>query len=184
MALPDYFKRELGTAVIWGQSGATGGSLTVTDDLSLNALASGSARMGEYVDLGAAWDEEHVLIPMIESGTAPTAGLSMDVYLAFSHNGTNWPAGVSGSDGSWPSDGNEDEWAKQLGTPARIVVSTNDGNTVQTASAVIVRPRGRYVVPIVDNNWDQAIRNQGTASDNLSRIILAPLRLLIQDLAT
>lgn len=183
MALPDYFKREAGTAVIWGESGATGISLTVTNTLSLNGLASGSGRMGASVDLGSAWDDEYLVMLIIESGTAPTAERAIQLYFACSHDNTNWPAGVSGSDAAWPADGNEDEWAKQLGAPVAILVSTNDGNTVQKQTPVIWRPPARYVVPVVDNNWDQAIRAEGTASDNDSRVVLVPRRLLVQDTA-
>lgn len=181
MALPDYFKVAQGTAVIWGESGATGSSLTVTKTLSLDALASGSARMGASADLGANWDRDYVLYAQMESGTAPTAGLSVDVYLVYSHDNTNWPAGVSGSDGTWPSDGNEDEWALQLGAPSLRVISTNDGNTIQKQNPVIVRPRARYVAPVVDVNWDQAIRDETTATDNDSRVVLVPRVESIED---
>jgi hypothetical protein len=181
MALPDYFKVAQGTAVIWGESGATGGLGAVTKTLSLNALASGSGRMGASADLGATWDMEHILIGAIESGTAPTAGLSIDIYLAWSHDNTNWPAGVTGSDGAWPADGNEDEWALQLTPIALSVISTNDGNVVQMQNPRIIIPKARYVAPVVDNNWNQAIRNQGTASNNLSRILLVPLISSVED---
>lgn len=179
MALPDYVLRELGTAVVWGEAGASG----VTKTLSLDALAAGSARMGASADLGADWEEEHVLVVVIESGTAPTAGGTVDVYLAGSFDGSTWPAGVTGSDAAWPADGNEDEWAKQLGLPACQLVATNDGNTVQVQQPVVVIPPCRYVAPVVDNNWDQAIRDEATATNNDSRIYLIPKRLFLNDTA-
>lgn len=179
MALPDYFKLSQGTAVIWGEAGASG----VTHALSLDALAAGSARMGASADLGAEWNQEYLLIAIAESGTAPTAGGAIDVYLAFSYDNSTWPAGVTGSDGAWPADGNEDEWAKQLGAPATSIIATNDGNTVQVQNATIIRPRGRYVAPVYDNNWDQAVRDEATATNNASRVILVPLNSLVQDSA-
>lgn len=179
MALPDYFKIEPGTAAIWGEAGASG----VTKTLSLNALAAGSARMGAYADLGAQFDEEYLVQLIIESGTAPTAGGSIDLYLACADDTGRFPGGVSGSDGAWPADGNEDEWAKQLGSPVCSLIATNDGNAIQRQAPVIWRPSGRYVAPVVDVNWDQAVRSEGTAPDNASRIILVPRRLLIQDAA-
>ena len=139
--------------------------------------------MGAEVDLGAEWHDEYLLIVAIESGTAPTAGGLIDVYLAWSYDGTNYPNGISGSDGAWPADGNEDEHAKQLGLPAYSLPATNDANTVQIGQAVRVRAKGRYVVPVVDNNWDQAIRDETTATDNGSRIILIPINSFIQDAA-
>lgn len=177
MALPDYVKAEQGTAVVWGESGASG----VTKTLTLDALASGSGRMGASADLGSEWDDEYILEARIESGTAPTAGLPIDVYLAWSSDNTNWPGGVTGSDGAWPADGNEDEWAKQLGAPAVSVISTNDGTTLQVQNAVIVRAKARYVAVVVDNNWDQAIRDEATATNNDSRIVLTPRRVKLID---
>lgn len=177
MALPDYFTFEQGTAIVWGESGASG----VTKTLSFDALASGSARMGASADLGANWDQDYLAILVIETGTAPTAGGNVDAYLAWSHNNTDWPAGVTGSDGAWPADGNEDEWALQLGLPVVSLKATNDGTTVQRQNPVVFRPRARYVAPVVDNNMDQAIRDEATATNNDSRLILIPLRSVQQD---
>lgn len=179
MALPDYIKSEFGTAVIWGEAGASG----VTKTLTFEALAAGSARMGASADLGAAWDQDYYVQLIIESGSAPTAGMAIDLYIACSYDNSTWPAGVSGSDGAWPADGNEDEWAKQLGRPVTSCISTNDGTTVQKQQPVIWRPRGRYVAPVVDNNWDQAVRDEATATNNDSRVILVPVRTFIQDTA-
>lgn len=179
MALPDYFKIEPGTAVVWGEAGAIG----VTHTLSLDALASGTARMGAVADLGATWDQEYMALLAIESGTAPTAGGGIQLYLACTHSVSYYPGGVTGSDGAWPGDSNEDEWALQLGPPVVTLFATNDGNVLQVQQPVIWRPCGRYVVPVVDNNWDQAVRDETTAADNDSRVILVPLRSLVQDTA-
>lgn len=179
MALPDYFKIELGTAIVWGEAGASGVTLT----LSLDALADGTARMGAVADLGAQWDEEYLVMLVIETGTAPTAGNRVDLYLVSTHSTSYYPAGVTGSDGAWPGDSNEDEWALQAGPPVVSLIATNDGNVVQVQAPVIWRPAGRYVVPIVDNNLGQAIRDEATATNNDSRVILVPRRLLVQDAA-
>lgn len=177
--LPDYFKIEPGTAIIWGEAGATG----VTHTLSLDALAAGTARMGAVADLGAQFDQDYMAMLVIESGTAPTAGVGIQLYLVCTHSTGYYPAGVSGSDGAWPADSNEDEWALQAGTPVVTLFATADGNVVQVQAPVIWRPSGRYVVPIVDNNWDQAVRDEATATNNDSRVILVPLRALVQDAA-
>jgi hypothetical protein len=183
MALPDFFTIAQGTPVIWGEAGATGISLSVTKTLTFEALAAGSARMGASADLGANWYREYLVILIIESGTAPTAGGAIDLYFACSHDNTNWPGGVTGSDGAWPADGNEDEWAKQLGVPVTSLIATNDANTVQVQNAVIWRPSGRYVAPVVDNNWDQAVRDEATATNNDSRVVLIPLQDTVQEAA-
>jgi hypothetical protein len=181
MPLPDYIVNSAGTAIIWGEAGATGLSLSVTKTMSLDALASGSAQMGASADLGANYDQEYYVVVIVESGSAPTAGRSADLYFACSHDNTNWPAGVTGSDGAWPADGNEDEWAKQLGVPVAAVISTNDATTVQIGNAVTWRPPARYVAPVLDNNWDVAFRDEATATNNDSRIVLVPKRITISD---
>lgn len=179
MALPDYFKIEQGTPIVLGEAGATG----VTHTLSLNNLADGSAVMSAVIDFGAQWDDEYAVITAIETGTAPTAGNRVDVYCPCTHSTSYYPAGTTGSAGAWPTDGNEDEWALQAGAPIQSLIATNDGNTLQIQAAGWFRPGARYGVVIADNNLGQATRNVSPATNNLSRIILIPRRLLIQDAA-
>lgn len=170
MAISHYARVVRGTAIIWGHPGASG----VTHDLSLDALANGSAQQGEYADLGEnapAYCEVYVVA---ETGTAPTAGLTVDVYLVCSHNGSDWPAKVTGADASYTL-GTSDANLKQAGNPAACLIATNDGNTVLRQSPTIWVPRGRYVAPIYDNNLGQALRNETTDTDNGSRIILIPI---------
>ena len=177
MSLPDTFKIVPGTPVIWGEAGAAG----VTHTLSLDALADGTARMGAVADLGASWDMDYSVMLVVETGTAPTAGNRVDLYLPCTHSASYYPGSVSGSDGAWPADSNEDEWALQLGAPACSLMATNDGNVTQVQAPVIWRPAGRYVVPVVDNNLGQAFRDQATASNNTSRVILTPLAVQVVD---
>lgn len=177
MALPDTFKVTPGTPVIWGAAGAAG----VTHTLSLDALADGTARMGAVADLGASWDMDYSVMLVVETGTAPTAGNRVDLYLPCTHSASYYPGGVTGSDAAWPADSNEDEWALQLGAPACSLMATNDGNVTQVQAPVIWRPSGRYVVPVVDNNLGQAFRDQATDSNNTSRVILIPLAVQVVD---
>ena len=176
MALPDYIEATQGTAVVWGESGASG----VTATLSLDALASGAARMGAAVDLGANFADEYIVELRVETGTAPTAGNTVELYLLSSSDNTNWPAKVTGSDGAYTL-GTSDANLRQAGPPVATLIATNDGNTVLIQNQSIWRPRGRYVVPIVDNNLGQAFRDETTATDNGSRVILTPRRTVIND---
>jgi len=173
MALPDTFFVEQGTPIVWGEAGASG--VTSGATISLDGLANGSARMGVSVDLGAKFARRYSVYFIVETGTAPTAGLTAELYLASSYDNSTWPGGVTGSDGAWPSDGNEDEWSPQLGNPVSVLVATNDGNTVQVQGPTIWEATGRYVAPVVDNNLGQAFRDETTATDNGSRVILIPL---------
>lgn len=177
MALPDYFKRSAGTAVVWGETGASG----VTKTLSFDALASTKARMGASADLGSAWHQLYIVELVVETGTAPTAGNQVDLYLACSTDGSNWPGGVTGSDASY-KDSEEAEWLRQL--HAAFVCSlnaTNDSNTVQRSAPVYWEPNGRYVTPVVYNRLGQDFRDEATATDNDSRVILTPVNTLVQD---
>jgi hypothetical protein len=176
MALPDYFQITQGTAIVWGESGATG----VTAICSLNNLANGAAQQGASVDLGANFEDEYVAILAIETGTAPTAWLTFDLYFGWSHDNTNWPAKMTGSNGSYTL-GTSDANLRQIGPIVVSLIATADANTLLIQQSAIIRPRGRYVAPLVDNNSAQAIRNQTTASDNKSRVYLIPRRLVIND---
>jgi len=170
MALPDTFKVSQGTAIVWGEPGASG----VTHDLSLDALADGAARQGDSADLGADWDREYLVYLVAETGTAPTAGNVVDLYLVSSHNGTDWPAKVTGSDGAYTL-GTADANLRQAGAPVVSLFATNDANTVLRQAPVVWRPAGRHVAPIYDNNLGQAIRDETTATNNDSRVIIIPL---------
>ena len=176
MALPDYVEITQGTAVVWGEAGASG----VTATLSLDALANGAARQGASVDLGANFADEYIVELRVETGTAPTAGNTVELYLLSSTDNSNWPAKVTGSDGAYTL-GTSDANLRQAGPPVATLVATNDGNTVLIQNQSIWRPRGRYVVPIVDNNLGQAFRDETTATDNGSRVILTPRRTVIND---
>jgi len=172
-----YAKAEAGTAIVWGEAGGSG----VTNTLSLDALANDAARMGAAVDLGAAWDQEYDVHLWVETGTAPTAGNAAELYLACSYDNTNWPGKVTGSDAAYPA--TVDANKKQLWSPVVQLVATNDGNTVLKQNPVTWRPSGRYVVPVVVNKLGQAFRDQGTNSNNGSRVILVPRRCKQQDSA-
>lgn len=177
MALPDYFKIEPGTAIIWGHTGGAG----VTAAMDLNALGIGAGWMGAAVDLGAQWDEEYTVILRVETGTAPTAGLGVNLYLAHSYNNTTWPGKVTGSNAAYPATVAANR--KQLGIPVAILKATNDTNTVLEQAPTLWRPPARYVVPVVINDLNQTLRNETTPADNESRVILIPRRVLLQDTA-
>lgn len=177
MALPDYFKWEEGTAIVWGEAGATG----VTKALNVDGLASGSGRMGASADLGAAWDDRFALFFIVETGTAPATGLPAELYLPCSYNNTTWGGKVTGSEGAYPTVVADNK--RLLGPPAAVLVANPETNTILTMDMVIWRPRARYVAPVLINLLGVAIRDETTAIDNDTRVILVPHRFLIQDTA-
>jgi hypothetical protein len=170
MALPDSFKVSQGTAIIWGEAGASG----VTHTLSFDALGNGSAIQGASADLTENWDRDYAVYLIIETGTAPTAGNTVDLYLVNSRDGSEWPAKVTGTAGSYTL-GTSDANLRQAGPVVTSLIATADANTVLVQAPVVWRPIGRYVAPIADNNLGVAVRDETTATDNASRVILIPL---------
>ncbi len=182
MALPDFFKTEFGTAVVWGTASGTGP--VVTDILTLNNLANNASRMGASVDLGAQWEEQALWL-YIETGTAPAAGELYFLYMAVARvSSGEWPGGVTGSDAAFQTtEAANDEHLRQFGLPNIVLPATNDTNASQRSNYRRWMPGGQFVVPIVYNHSGQALRDQGTPAANTSRVIMQPLRSLIQDAA-
>jgi hypothetical protein len=48
---------------------------------------------------------------------------------------------------------------------------------------VIWIPKGRYVTPVVHNQLGQAFRDEATATNNDSRVMLTPVSVKVQDAA-
>jgi hypothetical protein len=176
MPLPDKFAYTQGTPVIWGTPGGSG----VTHSLTLNNIGATKARMGQVVDLGVDWYREYDVTFIIETGTTPTAGRTVELYLASSYDGTTWPAGITGSDADYKNN-EELEWLVQLKNPASVLVATNDGNVTQTQHPELWMPNGRYVVPVIRNDLGFATRNQATPANNTGRVILIPRILQVID---
>jgi hypothetical protein len=176
MALPDSFKYQQGTPITWGDSGALG--VTSGAWLSLNNLASATGRMGQAVDLGALFDQDYGCLVSIDAGTAPASGTSVEVYLAFSHQNSPWPAMVTGLDAAYPV--NVDQNKRMLGMPISIVSAVNTGTFTFVQQPTLFTPLGRYVTPVVINLLGQAFRNTTAASHN-SRVTIYPLTGTMQD---
>ena len=182
MPLPDFAGTVQGTAIVWGESGATG----VTKVLSFNNLANGAAQQGASADLALSVGGI-LLLPefcwvylSIETGTAPAASTSFEAYLVSSWDNTVWPAKVTGSNGSYTL-GTSDANLRQAGPPVVSLVATADGSTVLTQVPSVWYPKGRYVSPIADNNLGQALRNETTATNNDSRLVVVPVYPAIVD---
>lgn len=178
MAIKGYESWVEGTPVIWGEDSGAGTYGTVTHTLDIDALAAGSGRQGDYADLGTI-PPPYVAVQIIADvgSTAPTAGTTLDVFLGWSGSTSFFPGGLTGTAGAWPSDGNESEWANQVGSPAATLRATNDASVIQVGDIHIVRVKGRYVAPALVNNFGNsaALKNETTNSDNDTRVIMTPL---------
>lgn len=168
----------IGTPIVWGTASATIRGLSVTKTITLDALASGSGRMGEYADLlqtiagSAMLPTFCAVLFTVETGTAPTAGNSAEAYLAESSDTTNFPGKVTGADAAYPTTVAANKL--QLGIPASVLVATNDSNTVLSQNSQVWIPSCRYLAPVIVNTLGQAFRDETTASDNGSGLILIP----------
>ncbi len=171
-----------GTAVVFGVTGSTTvAGETVTNNFGLDALASASGRMGVEADLTDDMPEYLLVFGVVETGTAPVAATSARFFLAFSQDGVNYPAGVTGADAAWPSDGNETEWEVQLGRPCSVLVATNDGTVIQQQQPRLILPLGQFMAPVVNNLLGQAFRDEVTAADNGSGLVVYPYRRFLID---
>lgn len=164
----NYVWRNAQTPIIWGQPTAAG----VTRDLSLNNLGPNAAQMGQAADLGEFYPSLIELTVAFETGSAPAALAEILTYLAWSRNGTDWPCNVTGSNGVYTV-GTSDANMRPLGL-SYAWLATADANKLQRYFTYLIVPRGRWVAPVVHNRMAVAIRNQPTATDNLSRVIITP----------
>lgn len=139
---------------------------TVT--ITLTSLADGAARMSDSVDLTATMPQRYSLRLECEIDVAPTAGVVVEVYLAWSDDNSKWPGGVSGSDAAYKN-GEEAEWAAQLDYLGSLIC-TNDGDgTDQIAIVGSFIPIMQYVTVVVKNEAGQAFSE--TAGDHIVTLI-------------
>jgi hypothetical protein len=183
VALPDYIGVTQGTAAVFGPTGATG----VTVAMDINGLANATAFVSSVCDLGQDYADEYLVYFRVETGTtAPTAGNTADLYLISNHVDTagTWPARLGDSGFGFNTTytlGTSDANLRQAGPPACVLICTSDANTVMRQAPVIWRPKGRYVVALVDNNLGQPLKSEGSAADHDTRVILVPRRIEVND---
>jgi hypothetical protein len=84
-------------------------STAQTVTLTLTSLADGSWRQSASVDNGTNLYMDAHIGGIIQTGTSPTSGNTIDIYAYGSYDGTNFTAGASGSDAAYTADGEEDE---------------------------------------------------------------------------
>lgn len=175
MALPDYVKQAQGTPIVWGEAGAVLMGLTVTKNMSLDALANGSGRNGVYADLGADFEQAYAVYILAETGTAPTAGTYIEVFFAQSHTSSAFPGKATGTDAAYSSTPSVATNKQQIGGAPFVLIATADTNTELIQFAGIFYPSARYIAPVYIDGLGQALRDEATASNNTSGIILVPI---------
>lgn len=160
--MPNEVLVKQGTGKVWKK---TGGDYAIT----LAGLADGAGRCGGAGDFGAAFAARYAVTLELNMDVAPTAGKTVELYWAPSHDGTTFPGGATGTDAAYKP-GEEDEWKKQL-LPIGCLVVTNDAETVVQTQVFVFSPPARYGCPVVVNKTGQALDE----SDASHKITLTPL---------
>jgi hypothetical protein len=172
MALPDTVRLTAGTPIVFGEDSGTILGLTVTHTLAVDALAAGAGRMSDSADLDNGSGQLPVLLMVqvaVETGTAPTAGTVVPVYLAFANSTSHFPAAITGTDGAFTVANRN-----QLGVPASILVAYATGTVTQKQQPSMVLVKGRYLAVVLINDMNQAVRDEATASNNETGVVVTP----------
>ncbi len=151
-----------GADIVWK---ASGGDYAIT----LASISNGAGRCGAKADLGAAFAARYAMTVEINLDVAPTAGNTIEVYWAPSHNNTTFPGGATGTDAAYKA-GEEDEWKKQLLSIGCVVV-TADADTIVQTQTFVFSPPARYGCPVVINKTGVAFEGD----NNSHQLTLTPL---------
>jgi hypothetical protein len=160
--MPNEVLVKQGTSKVWKK---TGGDCAIT----LASLADGAGRCGVKGDLGATFAARHAVTLELNMDVAPTAGKTVELYWAPSHDNTTFPGGATGTDAAYKA-GEEDEWKKQL-LPIGCLVVTNDADAVVQTQVFVFSPPARYGCPVLINKAGQALEGD----DDSHQITFTPL---------
>lgn len=161
MALPDYFKNEVGTAKSWKSSG---GDYAIT----LTSLANAAAREGGKGDLGSAWARRWAVLFASSVASAATTGNEIELWWGPSFSGTagtDNPSNLTGADAALS---NPDELKAQSIFIGGLALSNARGTNIQKAYFEFYPPT-RYGTPFVVNKSGQALGS--TAGDHEVRLV-------------
>lgn len=156
----------IGTPLTWTSSGG---------DKVLNAasVTTGNGRAGDksatLVDGTKGLPALLEVYVQTQVQAAPTAGLTIDVYLAFSDSataGTNNPGSLSGADAALSNV----DVLPQLVFVGSLVLSNSLGTAAQE-QRFLVAPQDQYVIPVLVNNSGQTINATGTNS----KVVVTPM---------
>jgi hypothetical protein len=136
------------------------------EPLVLTSLADNAARQGDSLDLGASFAEEFGFMLVAKPNAAPTLGALIRIALGFSADGTLWPGGLTGADGSLADP------VKRIGQLQELrPLVLIDGTAAQAVQGKF-RPSGRYVAPVV---WLDGIGQPLTSTGGDHKFIIWPL---------
>ena len=134
------------TQVNWGSAGGETHTLTIAN------LANGAGRVGVKHDCGATHAQRWRWYAKLDFNVAPTAGNTVDFYMAFSHDNTNFDGDHGGADAALGS-------TTQLPNMQYIGSHVCLNNTDNQWSGGIFFMDSRYVAPCIYNASGQLLTN-------------------------
>lgn len=155
--MPNEILQKPGTQINWGSAGGE------TEAMTLANLANGAVREGEEHDFGATHAMRWRLFYKVDFAVAPTAGEVVEIYFAWSHDGTSYDGDHGGADAAGA--------VADLPNMKLVHVHVCKNNTDNQWSGGIMFVETRWGAPAVYNNSGQALTN--AAADQ--ELILEPL---------
>lgn len=156
------------------------GSQDLEVQLSMASLANGSYRQSAKFDFGENWATEYQCRGAFELAATPTAGRTINCFLAYSQSataGTGNSGNASGSDAAYTGySSNAAAAVLQLHQISAFVVTGQAAATVQEIEGWTFAPRGRYACLIVQNDVGSAF----DSDDIQTHIVLNPVALEVQ----
>jgi hypothetical protein len=142
MAANDVLIRR-GTATTLGSAGTT---FTL-------ACGSGSGVQSSVFDLGDPHADEYEMTARVCLAAAPTAGGTLDFYLAPTVDAVNYPGGATGADGQYMSSTTLDASLPSLSYLGSIIVAALSGVHYKS---MVIAPITRSGSLVMDNNTTAA----------------------------
>lgn len=182
MVLPDFLKFTEGNAIILGNSSAHSPSDpknnlgTITNELSLASVANDAARQSAKFDFLDDRPPMIMLSAALEFAATPTAGKTIEFYIAYSLSATAGqanPGNVTGIDSAWTGyNANVDTSKVHFERIGVMPVTANITPIIQVATGIgFFIPKTRYASLVVVNKSGAAFH-----SDNVEMsVALTPV---------
>lgn len=162
--------------LIYNSSGLTA-TITMSSMVTLTTSAS-NCWQGTVLDFGTPRGEAWLARLQAAFTAAPTAGGTIDVYMAWSSSSAsaagNFPGGCTGVDGNYPSpDAVPANGLKQLEFIGSLVALATGSTVAQVQQIGMVFPKARYGVPVTCLRTSQVLSSQ-SASHSLTFLEIRP----------
>lgn len=140
---------------------ASAGTVTIT----LTSLANGSWRQSAVVDNTSNLYLDAHVGGSVQTGTTPTAGGTIDIYVYASYDNTLYTGGASGSDAAYTADGEEGLF-RRLET---IIVDASSDTDYIWGPTSVAELFGGYLPRkwgiVMENNTGAALNATGTNNE-------------------